>query len=347
MAERMLATVQEVAEIKPIPNADAIEALRINGWWVVAKKDEFKVGDDVVFIEVDAWVPHHLAPFLSKGKEPRVYKGVSGERLRTVKLRGQLSQGLVLPLTAVPESALWFEDLTEVLGIQKWERELSPQLAGLAKGNFPSFIAKTDQERIQNLPEIIDELDVRYEVTTKLDGSSITIYVKDGEVGVCSRNLELKLDESNAGNTFVKTAMESRLLESLEWFHKETRQNIAIQGELMGPGIQGNREKLDEHRIYIFDVWDIDRQAYLGNDERQWVLESALSICERVRHVPRFHHDVTLRELGVTCIDDLLEMANQHKSLNHPIAEGFVFKEVYGNHSFKVISNRFLMKEVE
>ena len=96
--ERKMASVQKIAEIKPIEWADRIVAYRINGWWVVDSKDKYEVGDYVVFSEVDSWIPHELAPFLSKGKEPREFEGVKGERLKTQKFKNQVSQGLILPM---------------------------------------------------------------------------------------------------------------------------------------------------------------------------------------------------------------------------------------------------------
>ena len=162
---RKLASIQKIEEIKSIEGADAIEAFRVLGWWVVDRKGAHKVGDLVIYLEIDSWVPAELAPFLSKGQEPRVYNGIKGERLRTIKLRGQVSQGLLLSIGSENlrkvlidnNSDLLFEfaevnlNLTEALGIQKWEAPISPQLAGQAAGSFPtSLIPKTDQERIQN-----------------------------------------------------------------------------------------------------------------------------------------------------------------------------------------------------
>lgn len=156
--ERKMASVQKIAEIKPIEGADRIVAYRINGWWVVDSKDKYEVDDYVVFCEVDSWIPHELATFLSKGKEPREFEGVKGERLRTARLRGQLSQGLILPVEvdiggypfirdASNEQIVVHEgqDVTRILGILKWERPIPGQLRGLIKGNFPSEIPKTDQ----------------------------------------------------------------------------------------------------------------------------------------------------------------------------------------------------------
>ena len=140
MSERKLATIRKIAAIEPIEGADAIEVAVVDGWKVVVKKGEFQVDALAVYIEIDSWVPTELAPFLSKGKEPREFESVKGERLRTVKLRGQLSQGLLLPLEptcANIESEL-FEglDVSLPLNILKWERPMNAQLAGIARGNF-------------------------------------------------------------------------------------------------------------------------------------------------------------------------------------------------------------------
>lgn len=164
---RKLASIRRIADIQPIEGADAIVVAVVDGWKVVVKKDEFQVGDLAVYLEIDSWVPHELAPFLSKGQEPREYNGVKGERLRTIKLRGTTSQGLLLKVDQLvfatetksigPDSSAVLRveklnhegaDLTEILGIQKWEAPIPAQLQGQAAGMFPtSLIPKTDQER--------------------------------------------------------------------------------------------------------------------------------------------------------------------------------------------------------
>lgn len=130
---RKLASIRRIADIQPIRGADAIEVATVDGWRVVVKKNEFKVGDLALYLEIDSWVPHELAPFLSKGQEPRVYNGVKGERLRTIRLRGQVSQGLLLRVgerdymyyVMKPDGQLVTvyegDDVTEFLNIQKWE----------------------------------------------------------------------------------------------------------------------------------------------------------------------------------------------------------------------------------
>ena len=98
---RKLATVRVIDAIRPIPDADAIECAIVGGWTVVVKRGEFAPGDIAVYCEIDSWIPTELAPFLSKGQEPREYEGVKGERLRTIRLRGTTSQGLLLKIEDV------------------------------------------------------------------------------------------------------------------------------------------------------------------------------------------------------------------------------------------------------
>lgn len=342
---RKLATVQRVNAIKAIPEADKICAYGIEGWWVVDSIGLYNVGDLVVFLEIDSWCPTELASFLSKGKEPRIFNGVKGERLRTVRLKKQLSQGLILPLTL--EGSQSFEvgtDLTEVLGIQKWEAPIPACLVGQAKGLFPSFLQKSDQERIENLEfEVFTEnKESVFEVTLKLDGSSSSTYFKDGELGVCSRNMELKLNEENSGNSFIATSTKTGLLSALQKVGK----NIMVQGELMGPGIQGNKENLSETDLYVFDIFDIDTRKYVAPIERLAIFEELVSNGFTGKHVPILASNVTLAELSITDVASSKVYVDR-PSINSKIAEGVVFKRMDGQFSFKSINTRFLLKFTE
>lgn len=336
MTERKMSTIRQIDEINPIPDADAIEVATIDGWKVVIKKGEFKVNDYIVYCEIDSWIPNELAPFLSKGKEPREYNGVKGERLRTVKLRGQVSQGLVLDRYTVLDKIGQIyvgQDVSELLNIQKYEPPIPACLAGLIKGNFPSFIPKTDQERIQNLKKEFESYkDYKWEVTEKLDGSSCTMYLNDGVFGVCSRNLDLKYDE---GNTFWKMAIAYDVEEKLKDFGK----NIAIQGEVIGEGIQGNPYKIKGQKFFVYDIYDINEGEYLDAQTR----EETVAILD-LKHVPVFG---MLNKIPVDfSIDTLLELAENKSELNpNTEREGLVFK-CYNDPSisFKVISNKFLFK---
>ena len=347
---RKLASIAEITYIKPIEGADAIECAIMNGGWpVVVKKGEYKVGDVAIYLEIDSWVPHELAPFLSKGQEPREYNGVKGERLKTVKLRGQVSQGLLLPQTILDEKGLWpltgnpvGHDLTNQLNIQKWEPPIPSQLQGTMRGNFPHFIPKTDQERCQNLRKDIFEThkDDVYEVTIKLDGSSMTVYVKDGEVGVCSRNIDLVETE---GNTFWKSAREQNIVDTLLELSAENGEEYAIQGELIGEGIQGNPEKLTGHKFFLFDIYSITAGRYLEVDERYSIIDKLNMNGASIEHVPVIGIMYSVAKVFST-IDELLEFA-EGPSLNPQTKrEGLVFKSWGSDFSFKAISNSYLLK---
>ena len=343
MTERKLATIRKISDIQPIYNADAIEVATVDGWKVVVKKGEFEVGDLALYLEIDSWVPTELAPFLSKGKEPREYKGVKGERLKTVKLKGQISQGLLLPLESLPEDVAdfcqefnWHNpegcDITEKLNILKWEQEIPAQLAGRVKGNFPSFIPKTDQERIQNcIRAVQDEGPCEWELTEKLDGSSMTVFVTNDHFGVCSRNLELDTDDLD--NAFVATATKLNLFSKLG-----NGRQIALQGELIGPGIQKNSYNFTELKYFVYDIYDIDHQRYFLPEERQ-----QFCLSHRIDHVPVLGPYITDT---TTTVNELLMMASGPSLLNlKTTREGFVFKHTKKHDvSFKAISNQWLLK---
>lgn len=331
MTIRKLASIAEITYIKPIEGADAIECAIVNGGWpVVVKKGEYQVGDVAIYLEIDSWVPHELAPFLSKGQDPREYNGVKGERLRTVKLRGQISQGLLLPidLTFFRDPGT---DVTQTLGIQKWEPPIPAQLQGTMKSNFPHFIPKTDQERCQNLRKKFDKYQsFTYEVTEKLEGTSLTCYLSDGEFNVCSRNLNLKETE---GNTYWNVSRKYNIEEKLREFGYD---NIAIQSEIVGPAIQNNIYELKEHQFFVFDVYDIKTGKYFTPKERQ-------EFCEKLE----FQHAPVLEtlELQDKTIEDIILMADGFSQLNNKVLrEGIVFKSLCGTHHFKSISNKYLLK---
>lgn len=326
---RKLATVRKIAEIKAIPEADLIVAYRVDGWWVVDKKAAYAVGDLVVYVEPDAWVPHALAPFLSKGKEPSEYEGIKGERLRTVKLKKQLSQGLLLH---VPGDFINVEgtDCTEALGIKLWEPKLPAQLAGDARGLFPSVVPKTEAERIQNLASSWDELRKhKFEVTEKLHGSSCTFYLDlEQDFHVCSRNLALKQSETNA---YWKAALKYNVQQNMV---KHSLEGLALQGEIVGEGLNGNQYKLGLE-FFLFSIYDVKQGKYLDAVARE-------EICGilGLQHVPVLDLDVS--ELGV---GEALVLAEGKSKINGSEREGLVLKSQQDTSVIvKVISNKWLLK---
>jgi RNA ligase (TIGR02306 family) len=330
---RKMATVRRIVEIKVIPNADKICAYRVDGWWVVDSVGNYSVDDLVVYVETDSWVPTALAPFLSKGKEPRVYEGVSGEQLRTVRLRKQISQGLLLPYAVCGKICAEGDDVSELLGIVKYEPPVNSQLAGMIKGLFPDKIPKTDQARVQNLTEEIQSaVGMQFELTEKLEGASMTCYMIDGEFGVCTRNLDLKPD---ANNTPWAVAQRNDVEGKMRAVDKYW--SWAIQGELIGPGIQENIYKLQKPQFCVFDVYDIQTGKYLPPAARRALIERM-----GLTHVPVIDEDWVL----APGVQTQLETAKGKSQLN-PLQEreGIVFKSVKGGMTFKAISNSYLLGE--
>lgn len=357
---RKLARIAQITDIKPIEGADAIECAVVeNGWNVVVKKGEYQVNDIAIYCEVDSWIPHELAPFLSKGQEPREYNGVKGERLRTIKLRGQISQGLLLPIQVAEERGMLplvplhmaiGHPMNVQLGIQKYEPPIPACLGGDIKGVFPSFIPKTDQERCQNLYDEIftEHYNETYEVTIKLDGTSCTIYYRDGEIGVCGRNWELKETE---GNTLWKCAREQGIIEGL----KKLGRNLAIQGEVIGEGIQGNQEKIKGQKFFIFDIYDIDAGRYMRASERhetieelssKYLSESDVIVADYYdfSQVPFIELGKVLKYKNFKTIEDLLAYADGPSMNPQAKREGLVFKSLDSDFTFKAISNKWLLK---
>lgn len=331
---RKLASIQQIAEIKPIEGADVIEAVRANGWWVVTKKNEYSVGELAVYNEVDSFIPNSLCPFLTKeGHEPKSYKGVIGERLRTIRLRKQLSQGLLLPLSVLPSTVNKEvgEDVTEVLGIVKWEPPEEFTSAD-SKGLFPHWIPKTDQERIQNIyRSMVPILESKsFYLEEKIEGQSHTSYIMDGIFGVCSRNLELK----DSDNTFWNTAKKYELPDRLA----ELGRNVAIQCEQVGPGISGNIYGFTEYKLFVFDIFDIDEQRYLSTIERN-SLATNLGM-----DIPPFIGSSHPSEIS---LDEILANADGKSKIGTTgtLREGVIWRveDSIERLTFKSISNKYLL----
>lgn len=346
---RKLAHIEKIEAIIPIDGADMIVQYQVLGWKVISKKGEFKVGDPVLFLEVDSWVPSALAPFLTKpGKFPKSYNGVEGERLRTIKLRGALSQGLILPNIILADYVSLTDydysdigtDVTADLGITKWEPE-PEKIPHNAMGSFPYFIPKTDQPRIQGEMRSVEYFlqknpGVTFTEEEKAEGSSTTIFVKDGEFGVCSRNLRLKIDDEELFQTsqWTKPAHKIGLREKL----MERGQNIALQMELIGPQIQGNIYGLIDWEYRLFDVYDIDKQEYFSPEA---VRSIAAELGIETTPILNTNLDITGME-----VDHFVARSNGPSQIGHTkhIREGVVYKaNTGGRFTFKAIDPEYLL----
>jgi RNA ligase (TIGR02306 family) len=343
---RKLASIQTVNAAEPIPNADAIERIRVLGWWVVVKKGEFQPGDKLVYCEIDSLLPERPEfEFLRTSSfKPARDDTPAGFRIKTVKLRGQVSQGICFPLSILPPGAPTEEgaDVTEALGIRKWEPPLPVGMGGKVKGGFPGFLSKTDETRVQVLEAVIERHRGKvFYVTEKLDGTSFTAFLKDGEFGICSRNLWM--DETDETNVLSRTARRQKLEEGLRSVQAKYGFQPAIQAEVIGPGIQGNKYGLKEVSLRVFNVFDIG--AYRLVDHARMldiVAEMGLEAVPQLGTVVLNH-----------TVDELVAMSEGTSTLNPKAQrEGIVLRPLVEEHdadlggrlSFKAINPKFLLK---
>ena len=334
---RQLASIRTVRDIQPIAGADVIVAIQVDGWKCIAKKGEFNVGDMGVYFEIDSFLPGSDERFAFLAKQFINFEGTIGARIRTIKLKGQLAQGLMLPLHLFPEivNHQVGQDVTEILNVQKWEPYVPPQLAGEVNGNFPSVIKKTDENRIQSL---IDEISTEiagktFEKTVKLDGTSMTVFRNNDNAGVCGRNWDLRENETNS---LWVVARRNKLIEALNVLGL----NIALQGELIGEGIQGNNDNIKGQDFFLFNIWDIDTGNYVSPEKRQVIVNQLVECGAKINQVPSlgfitFSESVTVEEILARADGPSLFASNR---------EGLVFKRADGNFSFKAISNWYLQK---
>ena len=352
---RKLVTIRQITDIQPIQGADRIEEVWVDGWSVVCQKGIHSIGDTVLYFELDSFLPESDKRFESFMKfGTRTFNGVVGHRVRTVRLKGVYSQGIIMPVSEFPETNIHYEgdehDFASDIGIVKWEAPEVGQSAGKfgdTKGNFPWFLRKSDQERIQNLYGKLSNShhNTEFVGTLKMDGSSITVFYVDGEryenkgVGVCSRNLELKYDPElpfEEQGCFIKGAITSDLFNKAKELHEKYGSYYAIQGELVGAGIQKTFEKFDEYQVFAYNIFGIVKGEFVTY--RQF---EEMCFYANIQTVPVVYEaQPILRE----DLKTILELATG-EGLRAPYREGIVWKEVDGNCQFKAISNKYLEKE--
>ena len=331
---RSLVTIQRVKMISPIPESDFLELVHVMGWQCVAKKGEFREGDSGVYFEVDSFLPVEPRYEFLRGSSYRDNEdNGQGFRIRTVRLRGQLSQGLMLPISLFPELDGYREgdDVTELLQVKKWYIPETAASGGTIIGERPSGIPASDEIRIQSALELLEQLqDKPYYITTKMDGTSGIVYYIDGKIGCCSRNKEIKDEE---GALYWMPVYKYGLKEKLAALGK----NIILTGEICGPGIQKNKLRLPETQWYVFDVKDWNSGRYVSFDE-------ACEICAKLglSFVP-------LEERG-ECFSYSLETLLEKAKGKYPSGldkEGIVVRNTSSpkSVSFKVLNNDALLKE--
>jgi RNA ligase (TIGR02306 family) len=315
------------------------------------KKGEFKPGDRVVYCEIDSLLPERSEfEFLRASSYKPAQADATGAvtlpagfRIKTVKLRGQVSQGICFPLSVLPPGAPTEEDadVTEPLGVRKWEPPQTVGMGGRVKGSFPGFLPKTDETRVQLLEQVLKRHSGReFFVTEKLDGTSFTAFVRQGEFGVCSRNM--LLDTADEASILVHVAKRLALGEKLRTFTAAHGFDAAIQGELIGPGVQGNKYALKEVTLRVFNVFDVSAYRFL--DHGHMLAATAEMGLEPVPQLGTVVLNYTVDELvamseGVSALN---AKAQREGIVLRPLAE--VEDEYLGRLSFKAINPKFLLK---
>lgn len=291
---RKLVTLKKIDSITPIIDADRIEVAHIGGWNIIVGKGEFQEGEEVFYFETDSMLPLDCPVFeFLRPRGVKVLEGKEYHRLKAMKMRGVVSDGLILPITILehfepdPEKRRNIEqsvfvkyagDFSEMFGVIKYEDPVLAKLGGKMT-HFPNFIVKTDEERVQNLKHLVNSIannnqNEEWVATEKIDGTSCTIYVEvlpDGELkqGVCSRNYEIEEDEENVYWQVAKSEflpidgdVESPLnflrrlaLANVNTKKKHPEKNVSfvLQGEIFGEGIQSNSLGVKGHHIRFFN----------------------------------------------------------------------------------------------
>lgn len=338
---RNLASIQKIWSLQPIEGADSIERATVLGWQLVVKKNEFQVGDLCIYCEIDSLFPE---------KPEFTFLKPRGMRIKTIRLRGQVSQGICFPISILesfgisPESVSLGQDMTDILGITKYEAPIPANLSGEIKGKFVSFIPKTDETRVQVLQHVLDKYQgIHCYITEKIDGSSVTCYIKDGVFGVCGRNYELCETNDNTLWKLARTLDIEQKLRSLNL-------NCALQGEIIGENIQSNKYRLRGQTIKFFNFFYIDNYKYAGySDFMKRISDLELEL------VPLITDDYILQNN----IDELVKLSIGKSLLcKDTWREGIVIRPLHeiidgidsngflpGDRvSFKVINPEFLLK---
>lgn len=343
---RKLASIQRIYKIEPIEGADRIELAYVLGWQCVVNKGQFNVGDLAVYFEIDSFLP--IRPdfeFLRNSSYKNTDIMGEGFRLKTQKFRGQVSQGLLLPLSQfneIPANVELGADVTDALNVRKWEIEERVTTGGTVIGTLPYTVPYTDETRVQAAPELIQEFaGIDYYISTKMDGSSHSISIDENGVHVTGHNYEYKDDGNSSFYNFVNERGYKNAIEAFK--EKEGLSTLTIQGEFCGAGIQKNRLKLAKPEWYVFTIMENGKRVSLNR---------MLEICSEVGLT-----NVPIEETGddlpakYSTVEALLERADGEYP-NGGKKEGIVIRptepifcaNIGAELSMKVVNNKYLLK---
>lgn len=380
--ERELAYVVKVDEIRPIEGADRVEVAIVNGWHIMVRKDQFKPGDLAVYFEIDSKVPAEepfmfLEPKHFKIKTQKYFKGTVisqgllmsfedfGWEKDAYKLGDFLTQKLKVTYAVEEDNArkassvdkykkmaqrhgkLFSHQPFRWLMRRTWGKKILFLFFGKTsdkKTGWPAWVAKTDEERVENMPWIFDNKSP-FVATEKIDGTSTTFTMKRGKFGkndfyICSRNVVFDKPDKNCfydTNVYIEMAEKydiEKILESI-LTDDPTLDWVTLQGETYGAGIQKRDYGLKEHRFAGFNFitskegrWDSVRAAkFMAQYNIPWVpiLDENYILPDTIEELRAFSHSEGSRIDGV-------------------IKEGIVFRSQDGSMSFKCVDPEFLMK---
>lgn len=353
-----LASVQKILNLRPIEGADLIEVATVLGWDIVVKKGEYAVGDLCTYIQIDTIVPDKPEYDFLRERDFRV---------RTIKLRKQISQGLIIPLPI----GKWKEgdDITDIIGVKKYEKpdnnperyekprvpknwykkiiykfkynilyKFFPNLQKKSRSSFPKeLVSITDEERIQNMPQVLSQYAGKlFIVSYKLDGSSITIIhsklLGKSKFRICSRRFELHDKKNDWYKVFNETNFKDEVLKLVNHFKTN---DIIVQGEAIGK-FNGNHHNLQKEQIRLFNIY-INGKRLNQKDFIQICLANNIPHCPMYKEIKLNHN-----------LQEVLEMSEIKDVLNPSVdVEGLVWRCVEDNLSFKVINNKYLLKNKE
>lgn len=345
---RHLASIQKVWDVQPIEGADSIELAKVMGWQCVVNKGQFKPGDTGVYFEIDSFLP--VRPefeFLRKSSYKKTDIMGEGFKLKTMKFRGQLSQGLLLPESTFGDLVLGLSvgtDVTEKLGVKKWEIEERATTGGNVIGTLPRYVPHTDEMRIQNFPSFTEAFSgIEYYISTKMDGSSHSLNIDENSFHVCGHNYEYKDDGSSSFYEFIKQRGYKEAITDF-FTNNNIKDSLTVQGEFCAPGIQKNPLRLAKPEWYVFTIII---------DGKRIGLKSMQEACKEMGMptVPIEEIDNDLPSKYPT-IESLLERADGNYSTGGR-KEGIVvrptepiYNEIIGGPlSMKVVSNKYLLKQ--
>lgn len=381
--QRELAYVVTIDEIRPIPNYDRVEHARVGGWWVIVKKDQFKVGDLAIYIEVDSKVPE---------KEPFMFLDKRHFKVKTLKMCKVISQGLLMS----QEDFGWDEGklevgefLTEKLGVtyadaednkrkansvdkykkmaqrngklfskqpfrwlmkREWGKKLLFVFFGKkrdAKSGWPAWVKKTDEERCQNMPWLFPGNDQEWIATEKIDGTSTTFTMrKKGfktEYFVCSRNVVFDKADKKC---YYDTNV---YLEMAEKYNIENVLSTILKKSAEVDFVTLQGETYGE---------SIQKRDY-GLKEHNFMAFNLIFGMRNgeIKRLNPLQMTVFLEDYGIPCVpiidahfkipetcDELLQRATGVSYVDGGMREGLVFRSYDGEQSFKAVSNEFLLK---